>query len=91
MMKFNREFVADLARENILEVNFQKKDGTERVMRCTLDTNRMPEKVAQALKEESKERAVNVNVLPVWDVEKEGWRSFTVSSINDVKVIADSV
>lgn len=86
MTKFKREFVADLAYKNILEVSFQKKDGTERTMRCTLDTNRMPEKVVQALKEENKKRAVNVNVLPVWDVEKEGWRSFTLSSINNVKV-----
>lgn len=58
-------------------VTFTKKDGTERTMKCTLKEDLMLpyEKKTEKTKEENKE------ILAVYDLEKESWRSFRLDSI----------
>ena len=69
----------ELLRSNIVEVKFTKVDGTERVMKCTLDPNRIPK--------EHYPKTEGVfppeNIQRVWDIEKEGWRSFRVDSVHN--------
>jgi hypothetical protein len=64
-------------------VTFTKKDGTERVMHCTLDPTKLP---PQPIKENVKERKENLDILSVYDLEANGWRSFTVKSIKNIKL-----
>jgi hypothetical protein len=45
--------------------------------------------VSDIAEENKPKRAVHPDVLTVWDLEKEAWRSFTVSSVTRVQV--DSV
>ena len=70
-----------------VEVKFTKKDGTERVMKCTLHPDFLPK---QEIKENTDKvaRPQNDSVLPVYDLEAKGWRSFTVSSVKEVTVSA---
>ena len=66
-------------------VVFTKADGTERTMRCTLDPSLLPK---QEVKEDADKpaRKQNDGVLPVYDLEAKGWRSFRIKSIKEVKV-----
>ena len=63
-------------------VTFTKKDGTERIMRCTLDPNELP---PAPINENKKERKVNNDTMSVYDVEAKGWRSFTIKSVTQVQ------
>lgn len=73
--------------ENICKVLFTKVDGTERDMTCTLRSDLLPDKYISLQEESSTTRPVNVNVLPVFDVDKREWRSFRVDSI--IRVIPE--
>jgi len=61
-------------------VTFTKKDGTERVMKCTLHDSL----IGIPLTEGGSVRKPNDDVLAVWDLEKNGWRSFRLDSIKNV-------
>jgi len=69
--------------ENVCDIKFTKVDGTERVMRCTLKSDLVP---APEHKPEQN-RTVNESVLPVWDLEKKGWRSFRIDSVLELQTV----
>jgi hypothetical protein len=62
-------------------VVFTKKDGTERVMNCTLNSELTEnyEKKTERVKE------VNPDVCPVFDLDAKSWRSFRFDSIKSVE------
>lgn len=64
-----------------VDVTFTKKDGTLRTMKCTLKEELMLpyEKKTDKIKE------VSTEVLPVYDLDKESWRSFRLDSITQVE------
>lgn len=67
-------------------VCFTKKDGTERVMRCTLNPNLLPlPKVNESTVTTKPERKKSDTSLAVYDLDAQGWRSFIVTSIKNVK------
>jgi hypothetical protein len=65
--------------ENVVNVLFLKKDGTERRMICTLRPDLLPAQTD--LEEAVQKKTPNPDVLAVWDLENEGWRSFRYDSI----------
>ena len=67
--------------ESIAIVTFTKKNGELRKMKCTLKPELLPPFEDE---EEPSGRKVNEEVLPVWDVEAEGWRSFRIDSVKEV-------
>lgn len=75
-----KEMLKTLLKENVLSVVFIKKDGSERVMECTLKPDLLP---VQDENTESKDkvRTENQEVIQVYDLENEGWRSFRVDSV----------
>jgi len=85
-MKMTKDKITETLRNNVKVVTFTKADGTERVMKCTLMPEHLPEQVS--VPEPGVEHAVrkqNDNVCSVWDIEKEGWRSFRVDSVKMVE------
>ncbi len=65
-------------------VTFTKKDGTERVMNCTTNSELVPaEPIVEGA--EKKEKKVNEEVMPVYDLDAKGWRSFRWDSIKQVR------
>lgn len=76
-----------MTREEMLEqlhkrecrVIFKKTNGEERDMRCTLKEEIVPVSKVEATA--TKPHPVNDNVIPVWDLKAEGWRSFRVDSV----------
>ena len=65
-------------------VTFTKKDGTERVMKCTTNPTYIMFK-DPAILESKKERKVNEDVMPVYDMESSAWKSFRWDSIKQVR------
>lgn len=74
-------------KNNVCIVVFTKKDGTERSMKCTLQEGIIPEATKEDPLSQKKIRALNEEVLPVWDTEKNGWRSFRIDSVKSFSVI----
>lgn len=64
----------------VINIKFRKIDGTERLMKCTL----LEHYIKPLDKKTDKVKKENEGLLSVWDVEKEGWRSFRVDSILEV-------
>ena len=70
----------------VAEITFNKVDGSVRKMNCTLMADCIPhviseEQVAHVPRVQSDE------VLAVWDLDKQDWRSFRLDSITNVNYI----
>ena len=74
-------------KNNVCVVVFEKKDGTERSMKCTLQEGVIPEATKEDPLSQKKIRSLNEEVIPVWDTEKNGWRSFRIDSVKSFSVI----
>jgi hypothetical protein len=72
---------------NVANVTFTKKNGDKRVLNCTLIPDHLPA-IEVKEGEEKTERKVNTDVLSVWDLENEGWRSFRLDSLEKVEIIS---
>jgi len=81
--KAGRDWLKGLLEENTVEVVFTKKDGTERVMNCTLKEDVLPI-VQKEIEEDSSTKTKAKDALAVWDVDASGWRSFRWDSIKSV-------
>jgi hypothetical protein len=68
-------------KEGIVTVVFEKQDGTERTMQCTLSEDYVPLLDTNGV---ASKRVQNPDVLAVWDIEANGWRSFRFDSIKSV-------
>jgi hypothetical protein len=84
MIKIEREELKSMLVSGICQITFTKADGTSRMMVCTLQESALPP--APVLTESKKERKKNPDVVVVWDLEKEAWRSFKFDSITNVSV-----
>ena len=74
-------------------VTFTKKDGSERVMECTTNTSLVPQIVHETNTDNpidfpapKKERKVNEDIMPVYDLESKAWKSFRWDSIKQVRL-----
>ena len=63
-------------------VTFTKKDGTERVMHCTLRADALP---VQEIKEDKAPRKTSDNAMAVYDLDAQSWRSFTIRAVKRVE------
>ena len=78
--KKEKNWLLTLLREQEITVKFVKKDGSERKMLCTLSESKIPaEKAPKGV-----ERTVSSDVVPVFDIENQGWRSFRWDSITGI-------
>ena len=70
----------------IATVFFIKKNGEKRIMKCTLDFTLIPkDKKPKDFKLENAIKLIKKNVLHVFDVEKQEWRSIPVSATQFIK------
>ena len=67
---------------HVLEITFIKADGDHRYMKCTRDVSRIPaEHLPKSKEEGSVPRVESDEVVRVYDIDAEGWRSFRVDSL----------
>lgn len=76
--EMKREMV-NVLKESEATVTFTKKDGTERVMKCTLQTEFLP--IQKPKPEGYVARKPNDEVIAVFDIEKKAFRSFRIDSV----------
>ena len=81
--KKGRKWLAGILEQSVVEITFTKKDGTERVMNCTLLEDYLPETTGAG-------RSAGSDALAVFDVDADGWRSFRWDSIKAVKLSVES-
>ena len=82
LKEITRDVVAAILKSDVANVTFTKSDGSERVMKCTLVDEYIPN-----TDERTSTRAVNESVLPVWDLDKNAWRSFRIDSVKAIQVV----
>jgi len=81
------DILADL-RKNICEVTFTKANGDERTMICTLIPDFLPntdEEFDESKTEKRIRRAVEADLVNVWDIEENAWRSFKPSKVTNIE------
>lgn len=77
----SRAWLIGLLQTGPFNITFTKTDGTERVMKCSLKSDL----IEQYERKTDKQRTVNENILPVFDLEKQQWRSFRWDSIKRIE------
>lgn len=78
----SRDWLLSMLHKEVVSVRFVKRDGTERDMNCTLKEGI----VVPYEKKTDKEKVRNEEVLAVWDIDKNEWRSFRWDSILSVTI-----
>jgi hypothetical protein len=84
---FDKYELKEILSNTVSTVVFTKVDGTEREMKCTLLPEYLPQKPVvegQQLLTEALPRKENPDTLAVWDMERNGWRSFRTDSVQAV-------
>ena len=66
-------------------ITFTKVDGTERIMKCTLEADKLPPVV---IKEDAKphKQTDSTKALRVFDLDKKEWRSFTIKNLKRIEL-----
>lgn len=67
-------------------ITFTKVDGTERVMQCTLEADKLPPAVPLAEGKTPRKETVSTKALRVFDLEKKEWRSFTTKKVKRIEL-----
>ena len=80
MSLFDKYQLKEELKNGVYTIVFEKVDGTIREMRATLDPQYLP----QMLTEETGLSKGNDQVLAVWSVDDNGWRSMRVEGIQTV-------
>jgi hypothetical protein len=83
-----QEWLKGALRDTVVTVTFTKKNGDERVMKCTLNGEHLPT-IQKEATEVSEVRQTSNTSLSVYDVESNGWRSFRWDSIKQVEFSLD--
>lgn len=73
--------IKDILRSQELTIVFTKKDGTDRVMRCTLEPSKLP---IQENTNTNSTRKVSTETMSVFDLDAQGWRSFTKKAVKSI-------
>ena len=76
-----RKWLIGVLAERPVELKFEKKDGSIREMNATLKEDMV---IAYEKKTE-KDKVVNEEILPVFDIDKQEWRSFRLDSLKEIK------
>ena len=84
-----REDVLELLYNDVVTVTFTKKDGTERVMECTLlatvlGAHFKPD--SEILEEMKSAPTETTPTIAVWDIPSDGWRSFRMDSVKSISI-----
>ena len=71
--------------QHVVEIKFKKIDGNDRTMICS----RKKEFLSKQINKTENKKQKNENVLAVWDLEKEAFRSFRLDSLIDYAVFRE--
>lgn len=84
MIRTMKAEIGSAAEQGPIEVTFTKKDGTERVMKCTLKEEFIP---VEHRPKENSDKKPNTETMAVWDMDKNAWRSFRLESVKNTRTL----
>lgn len=73
----------NLLTQSVVTVTFTKVDGSTRIMKCTKNFDHIPSEYHPS----GSSNVTNPDIIRVYDVENEGWRSFHAESVISVVVV----
>jgi len=85
---YTKETLQKLLKQHILEIKFKKVDGTDRTMICSLKKQLLPEN-AQTEDNNKQTKKENSDVVAVWDLENDAFRSFRIDSLLEYQVVEE--
>lgn len=83
-IEFSRDELLSKLKERVLEVTFIKLNGDRRVMTCTLLPEFLPAAKSDDPLSQKRIREINPEVVSVWDLNANGWRSFRYELVENV-------
>jgi hypothetical protein len=75
-----KDWLRGLLKTNIVQLEFMKKDGTLREMKCTLREDKIPE----ASRPKGSGKVQTNDSIAVFDLVKQEWRSFRFDSVKQL-------
>lgn len=81
IVMYEREVLEKALGGNIVRVTFNKVNGEQRIMDCTLMEGVVPETKGA--------KKPNAEVMNVWDINKRDWRSFRIANVTDFKLVKE--
>lgn len=85
LTEYNKEWLYEKLQAGPVVVKFTKRDGSERVMPCTTNSTIIMFKNSKLIENMPSNKGSDHMV--VFDLEKNEWRSFLVSSVKSVKSV----
>ena len=86
-MIYERDALLNDLRLHVCEVHFTKVNGEKRVMHCTLQGEYLPNNTDMNHLDEMHKKEENKEIVTVWDLQKNEWRSFRVNSVEYAQII----
>jgi hypothetical protein len=83
-MNFDKDEIMLSLRESKCVVTFEKVNGEIRKMLCTLKSEYIPAEINE--NDTKRTKVENPDVLPVYDLESNGWRSFRWNSVKEFNI-----
>lgn len=82
----NKAELKESLSKSFASITFTKTDGTIREMTCTLISDHIPKiNINETVRHVPRQE--NDEVLAVWDVDKQAWRSFRLDSVTKITYI----
>jgi hypothetical protein len=93
-MKLNETEILNELRKAVLEILFEKVDGTNRLMKCTLQPSYFNKPIPTESERQDRANFLaqgetepqKVRVIHVWDVDQSGWRSIRLDKIISIQL-----
>jgi len=82
--KYTREDITKYSDVKNIVIKFIKKNGDKRIMRCTTNWKELEKTNDKYTPPESNTPNKNKDILVVWDVQTDGYKSIILNSIYDI-------
>lgn len=80
-----REDLLDILLHGVVVITFNKLNGDERVMTCTLVPEHLPPATREDPLSQTKIRNIEDKTIVVWDLSAKAWRSFRYDRVSKVE------
>lgn len=82
----SKEDLIKVLQQDVIFVTFNKLNGDQRTMECTLEPSVLPEATRGDALSQTRVRNIESKTIVVWDVNAKDWRSFRYDRIIKVEV-----
>ena len=88
MLQITKDELVEKLQQEVVQLKFTKADGSERLMICTKNIVHIPEdsrpKTEKVVKLDENGNPIETDLITVWDMESQGWRSFNFGKVIEI-------